>query len=79
MLALILVMMDLIKRVNLMGKTFHRGSLNSTPRRYAGEMRWRRMVTFTFRPLYPGERAYASHCMGGWVDPSVGMTLNIPG
>jgi hypothetical protein len=28
---------------------------------------WRWVVNFTPRPLYPGERAPGTHCIGGWV------------
>jgi len=31
--------------------------------------RWRWMVSFTPRPLYPRERVPGTHWIGGWVDP----------
>jgi hypothetical protein len=31
--------------------------------------RWRWVVSFTPRPLYPGERASDTHWIGGWVGP----------
>jgi hypothetical protein len=34
---------------------------------------WRWMVSFNPRPLYPRERTPGTHCIGGWVDPRVGL------
>jgi hypothetical protein len=34
---------------------------------------WRRVVSFTLRPLYPRERAAGTHCIGGWVEPRAGL------
>jgi hypothetical protein len=34
---------------------------------------WRRVVSFTFRPLYPQERAPSTHWIGGWVGPRAGL------
>jgi hypothetical protein len=35
--------------------------------------RWWGVVSFTPLPLYPGERAHGTHCVGGWVDPRDGL------
>jgi hypothetical protein len=32
--------------------------------------RWRSVVSFTPRPLYPRERAPVTHWIGGWVGPT---------
>jgi hypothetical protein len=34
---------------------------------------WRRVVSFTTRPLYPGERAPDTHWIGGWMGPRTGL------
>jgi hypothetical protein len=34
---------------------------------------WRRVVTFTPRPLYPREKAPGTHWIGGMVDPRAGL------
>jgi hypothetical protein len=34
---------------------------------------WRLVVSFTPRPLYPGERASGTHWIGGWVDRKAGL------
>jgi hypothetical protein len=34
-----------------------------------GIARWRRVVSFTPRPLYPRERTPGTHWIGGWVGP----------
>jgi hypothetical protein len=35
--------------------------------------RWRWMVSFTLRLLYPWERTLGVHWIGGWVDPRAGL------
>jgi hypothetical protein len=35
--------------------------------------KWRRVVNFTPRPVYPVERAPGAHCIGGWVGPRAGL------
>jgi hypothetical protein len=45
---------------------------------YRSTFRWRRhwlkcVVSFTPRPLYPGERAPGTHWKGGWLDPRIGL------
>jgi hypothetical protein len=35
--------------------------------------RWRRVVSFTPRPLYPGEIALCTHWIGGWVGLGAGL------
>jgi hypothetical protein len=35
--------------------------------------RWRWLVSFTLRLLYPGERARGTHWIGGWVGPGFGL------
>jgi hypothetical protein len=35
--------------------------------------RWRRIVSVTPRPLYPGERNPGTHWIGGWVGSKVGL------
>jgi hypothetical protein len=37
--------------------------------------RWRRVVTFTPRPLYPGERAPPPVPIWSWVNPTVGLDV----
>jgi hypothetical protein len=34
---------------------------------------WRRLVSFTPRPLFSGERAPDTHWIGDWVDPKAGL------
>jgi hypothetical protein len=34
---------------------------------------WRWLVSFTPRPVYPRERAYSTHWIGGWVGPRDGL------
>jgi hypothetical protein len=34
---------------------------------------WRWMISFAPRPLYPRERGPCAHCVGGWVDPRIGL------
>jgi hypothetical protein len=36
-------------------------------------IRWRRVVSFTPLPLYPGERARGTDFTGGWVGPRAGL------
>jgi hypothetical protein len=39
------------------------------------DSRWRCVVSFTLRPLYPGERDPGTHCIGCWVGPRVGLDV----
>jgi hypothetical protein len=34
---------------------------------------WREVVSFTLRPLYPGESAPDTHWIGGWVGPRTSL------
>jgi hypothetical protein len=45
------------------------GSGGIAPRILDVGTRWRCVVSFTPRPLYPMERALGAHWIGGWVDP----------
>jgi hypothetical protein len=37
--------------------------------------RWRLVVSFTSRPLYPGETATGTRWMGGWVGSRAGLDV----
>jgi hypothetical protein len=39
--------------------------------------RWRWVVSFTPRPLYPRERAPSTHWIGGWVGPRAGLDAEV--
>jgi hypothetical protein len=45
------------------------GSGGTSPRILHLDTRWRWMVSFTGRPLYPRVRASGTHWIGGWVGP----------
>jgi hypothetical protein len=56
----------------------HEGVLGSggiAPRILDLGTRWKWVVSFTPRPLYPRERAPVIHWIGGWVDTRVGMDM----
>jgi hypothetical protein len=37
----------------------------------SNSLRW--VVSFTIRPLYPGETAPGTNRIGGWLDPTAGL------
>ena len=41
--------------------------------------RWRRVVNFTSRPLYLGQRALGTHRIRGWVGPRAGLDVSEKG
>jgi hypothetical protein len=48
-------------------------SVGIVPRILNIDIRWRWVVSFTPRSLYPGERAPGTHRIGGWMNPKANL------
>jgi hypothetical protein len=49
------------------------GSESIAPRILDLDTRWRSVVSFTPRPLYPQGKATGTHWIGGWMGPRTGL------